>query len=248
MSLNLIALRHCAEREYTMVYESRLIAVVKHNNNILREVDGIVYLPFGSEYSILFKNKHVRNCSVSVNIDGKDVLSGINIVIKPDTEPELLGFINNSGIITNRFKFIQKTKEIAEYRGDRIDDGIITINFRFEKEIVHPIIYRELSMNPRAILGASGPLKASSNVTFDSFSNDIRQDEGITVHGTKIDKATNSISLGPLESEIHNIIIRLKGQDIKSPIFNNTKIVCPTCGRKNKSSFKFCGNCGTSLI
>jgi hypothetical protein len=222
-----------------MVYESRLIAVVKHNNNILREVDGIVYLPFGSEYSILFKNKHVRNCSVSVDIDGKDVLSGINIVIKPDTEPELLGFINNSGIITNRFKFIQKTKEIAEYRGDRIDDGIITIKFRFEKEIVHPIYY------PR---GMSVKLRSSSNVTFDSFSDNIQQDEGITVHGTKIDKPTNSISLGPLEPEFHNIIIHLKGQDIKSPIFNNTKVVCPTCGRKNKSSFKFCVNCGTSLI
>lgn len=242
-----------------MVYESRLIAVVKHNNNILREVDGIVYLPFGSEYSILFKNKHVRNCSVSVDIDGKDVLSGINIVIKPDTEPELLGFINNSGIITNRFKFIQKTKEIAEYRGDRIDDGIITIKFRFEKEIIRPTlyrehIYRESSMHPRGILGAKGsagmpgPLGSSSNISSDFLSNDIQQDEGITVHGTKIDKPTNSISLGPLESEVHNIIIRLKGQDIKSPIFNNTKVVCSTCGRKNKSSFKFCGNCGTSLI
>jgi len=59
--------------------------------------------------------------------------------------------------------------------------------------------------------------------------------------------------VGLLEPEQHVIVLQLKGvsgvteKPISAPITTRQKIVCPACGTKNKSSFKFCTECGSSL-
>ncbi len=116
-----------------MVYCDKFIAVVRVNGEILREDKNVVHLPFGSEYSILMKNLSTRRVNVDINIDGKDVLNGSSIVIDSESQSEITGFLEGNSVMNN-FKFIQKTKEIAEYRGDKIDDGIIVIKYAFEKE------------------------------------------------------------------------------------------------------------------
>ena len=42
-----------------MVYNEKLVASVKCNGKVLREDKDTVYLPFGSEYSILLKNMNI---------------------------------------------------------------------------------------------------------------------------------------------------------------------------------------------
>jgi len=125
-----------------MVYSKKLVTVVKHNGNIIREDAGIVRIPFGSEYSILMKNLSTQDCVVGVQIDSDDVLSDQKIIIRANTDHELLGFMNNDGVITNKFKFIQKTEKIFNYRGDRIDDGIINITFQY-------VAQNQLLLGPR---------------------------------------------------------------------------------------------------
>ena len=49
-----------------------------------------------------------------------------------------------------------------------------------------------------------------------------------------------------------NIIIRLKGESsngvkIRKAINVKTKLRCPTCGKKSRSSSQFCSACGTFL-
>ena len=39
-----------------MMYHKKLVASIRTNGKILREFKDTVYLPFGSEYSILLKN------------------------------------------------------------------------------------------------------------------------------------------------------------------------------------------------
>lgn len=39
-----------------MVYSNQLVAAVKCKGKIMREKKGNIFLPFGSEYSILIKN------------------------------------------------------------------------------------------------------------------------------------------------------------------------------------------------
>jgi len=243
-----------------MVYENKLIAVIKHNNNILREDKDLVYLPFDSEYSILFKNKNISRCAVNIEIDGKDVLSNNKIIIPSNSEEEVDGFMDNTGVIKNKFKFIKKTEQISNYRGDRIDDGIINIQFQFEKIIPFDYNYNikyygnntnnsgyyEVKNTPHRNIAGDMLLRSST-----CCANLNHVDEGITVKGTPIDIKTTRTSIN-LFPEKYNIIIRLKGNsnnsNIEKPIYNNTKLICETCGSKNKSRNKFCYNCGTSLI
>jgi len=122
-----------------MVYRNNFIAVVKCNNKILREKydkdhdENVLTIPFGSEYAIEFKNQDSRRAFVSVEIDGVNATKCGNIVVPPNEKVELERFLDNL-TTGNRFKFVKKIKEIVDHRGDKIDDGIIRIEYWFEKE------------------------------------------------------------------------------------------------------------------
>lgn len=269
------------------MFKEKLVAVVKCNGKILRENNGVVSLPFGSEYSLLIKNLNSRRASIKISIDGKDVLDGSSVVVESNQETELQGYL--TGLIAkNRFKFIQKTKEIQEHRGDKIDDGIIRIEFAFEKpaslkrEVIvehhhhhdwywplyryHYYEYRPIRSfyNSNEGIGstAEGSSKGSSaeqqingdiqiyNCSLDNL-NIPQQDEGITVKGNKITQAFHSTYLNELDPS-ETIIIKLKGykedgQPIEKPKTVKTRVKCPSCGRKHRSSMKYCSNCGTFL-
>jgi hypothetical protein len=65
-------------------------------------------------------------------IDGQDVLDGKSLILNPNETVELEGFLRGMQG-RNKFRFIQKTKEISDHRGDRIDDGLIRVEFAYEK-------------------------------------------------------------------------------------------------------------------
>jgi len=123
-----------------MAYKNNLVCVVKCNGKVLREQGEFVTLPFGSEYSLLFKNLNSQRAVLSIEIDGQDVLDGNEIVIASNSERELKGFMKGSNV-SHAFKFIQKTQKIADHRGDKIDDGFIRIEYRFE--LAQPVVYRK---------------------------------------------------------------------------------------------------------
>jgi hypothetical protein len=273
-----------------MTYKDQFVVEVKADGQILRVRDGSVYLPFGCEYSILLKNLNSKKASVKVSIDGTDVLDGYSLILDPLVTHELKGFFNGM-TVRNRFRFIQKTKEIQEHRGDRVDDGLIRVEFAFEKSRPEPQIKKiieehhyychnywwpkkydvykgsgwEYCSNDDGITGNfnSSVSQQSSNVSKTvsetlgiqaSFTaqNAPNMDEGITVKGNEISEQYNYGCVGELE-ESSVIVISLKGLQqgpgviVKEPITVKTKLTCPSCGKKSKSSFKFCPNCGTYL-
>lgn len=123
-----------------MMYRAGLVCVLKADGKIVRELNNNgtsqVLIPFGSEYSLAFKNNESRRCAVSVSIDGKDVLSGHQLVVEPNSESDLLGALDAGGTVAkNGFKFIEKTDKIRDHRGDKIDDGIIRVEFQFEERL-----------------------------------------------------------------------------------------------------------------
>lgn len=130
-----------------MVFQKNFVVVVKCGGKVLREKESnTVYLPFGSEFSLSLKNLYSRRASVLVSIDGADVLYGKSLILEPNSEVPLERFLkdNDQG---NRFKFIQKTKEIADYRGDRIDDGLIRVEYRFEQAAPEVRIINDVHRN-----------------------------------------------------------------------------------------------------
>ncbi|MFA5024996.1 MAG: zinc ribbon domain-containing protein [Candidatus Shapirobacteria bacterium] len=113
--------------------DGHILREFNHENLSEFESECSLLLPFGTEYSLMFKNLESRAAKLRVWIDGEDALGGNAILVHPNRSVDLDGFMNSFGKVTNRFKFIQKTEQIVEHRGDRIDDGMIKVEWTFEK-------------------------------------------------------------------------------------------------------------------
>ena len=236
------------------MYNENFVVAIKVKNKILRELSGTVYLPFGSEYSILMKNLNTRKAVVSVTVDGTYATKGSKLIIAPGEETELEGWLEGTKV-KNKFKFIKKTKRIERVRGNKLMDGLVTVSFQFEKDpntypsIIpyYPVMFQEYSIYYNK--STCTTLNTNPKATFSC-------DAGIT---TKGDLSTQEFSYGnvnTLEDKEHVIVLQLKGKTkktakngfVRKPLVVNEKISCDVCGKRNKSSHKFCVECGTSLI
>lgn len=123
-----------------MTYRTGLVACIKATGKILREQQDQVFLPFGSEYSVLIKNLKSLRVMVRVSIDGADATDGTSLIVAPNSSVELERFIRAGNLERgNRFKFIERTGEIEEHRGVRPDDGIVRIEWWTERP--QPVIH-----------------------------------------------------------------------------------------------------------
>ena len=248
-----------------MAYRKNFAVAIKQNGKILREIGEVVKLPFGAEYSILLKNKDSRKAVAKVEIDGEDVLDGNGLIVEPYGSVELKGFMKGSKV-RNRFKFIHKTEQISNYRGDRIDDGLVSVEFWFEKE-------EDLQVTPLPIRPNPWPTYGGGNqVYYSSYAgNNIVgcglgvtsaasltksasvDDNGITVKGAKTNQGFEYGSTKKLEPTSTVITLRLSGFSqrtkklVKKALSVNARITCVTCGKKSKSSAIYCGRCGTYI-
>jgi hypothetical protein len=255
-----------------MVYSNNFIAVIKHKGKILRDLNGVVRLPFGSEYSILLKNKDSRTAVANIEIDGEDVMGGHQYIVPGNSSRELKGFLKGLKA-THKFRFIKKTKEISDFRGDRIDDGVVRVEFKYEQAKKEPTPWvvcphRTRFKNSDSSADWQFTYTSSTDVGGNSYSltnnlssvnccfmNSPQLDEGITVKGSKADQNFQYGNVGVLENQSYVIIIRLKGavkskgkvKKVKRPVLTRKKVQCQVCGRKWKSNLKFCGNCSAAL-
>lgn len=118
------------------MYQDKVAVALKSNGKVLREFGEKVYVPFGAEYSFLVKNLNTVRCLVSIQIDGTDIADGDCFVVKPNSSIEIERFLTNSNLSSGqRFKFIERTAKIEEHRGVKLEDGLIRVEFEFEKVI-----------------------------------------------------------------------------------------------------------------
>jgi hypothetical protein len=222
-----------------MTYNDRFVAELKWNGKILRIKDDTAYLPFGSEYSLLLKNLNTRRASVNIEIDGQDVLDNKSLIIDPNATTELMGFLKGA-TARNKFKFIQKTKQIQHHRGDKVDDGIVRIEFAFEKAKPEPWIAKTITEVKTTFKGSPDITHYGSNADYWNFSASAgdprnqprgvtsdnlehtyncsvenlgvtpQQEEGITVKGSEIEQDFRYASMGELE-DAKVIVIKLRG-------------------------------------
>lgn len=252
-----------------MVYNKGLVAVIKVDGKVLRERDGTVYLPFGSEYSIGLKNKETKKALVSIEIDGEPI--GDDLILRPNQEIDLDCFTRNMDE-NNRFKFLKKTKEVKAYRGDHIDDGIVRIEYDFEVNW-EPFIYHDpypwksdpwiphepyrwdyIGDSPHVYYNTcefkgsetmcDSNLRSVNNQL--GFTSSIQEDhgEGFTAPGSISDQSFVSGNIGVLEGNKKVILFNLRGG---APVLTRSKIRCTSCGKLSPSKYEFCPRCGTSL-
>ena len=197
---------------------------------------------------ILLKNQNTTKAVAHIKVDGMDILDGNSIIVEPNDSLELKGFMD--GItVRNKFRFIEKTKKIYDFRGSRIDDGMIRVEYRFEKKKIKPIIYDSCADD--FLPCTQTPLNYGGSIC--GMSTNSLNDNGITVKGAKTNQDFVYGIVGTLDSLPSIITILLKGRSgdtdkfVNKPLTVKTRITCPTCGTKSKSSAKFCRECGTFL-
>lgn len=125
-----------------MMYSNKLAVALKSNGKVLREFKDTVYVPFGTEYSILIKNLNSVRAQVRISVDGSDATEGVCLVLQPNSELELERFIKNGNMNAgNRFKFIERTAGIEKHRGVQLEDGLIRIEYQFEQQYTYTFPY-----------------------------------------------------------------------------------------------------------
>lgn len=125
------------------MYNQKLVVCIKTAGKILKEFNkDQVRVPFGSEYSIYLKNLNNVRALVHISIDGKSVDGGDGLVILPNETLDLERSLQNGNMLKgNKFKFIERTAKVEAHRGIEAEDGIIRVEFQFEKQtIVNEII------------------------------------------------------------------------------------------------------------
>lgn len=244
-----------------MVYSSNFVVALKSKGKVLRERQDEVYLPFGSEFSVLLKNLDDRRAVVTVEIDGRDVLDGEEIVIDGNSDLELQGFMDGN-TVKRKFRFIEKNKEISEFRGDFPEDGIVKVKVRHEISrppyIVWsppnwfntPDIPKKRSFTgdfPHQVLytshigggGGGGTsdligctLNASCSIQ-NSVESKVENDAGITVEGSKTNQYFFETRVGEL-TDPKTICLKIRGGH------GEQKVTQPLYARR-KIQCKYCG-------
>jgi hypothetical protein len=255
-----------------MMYNQKLVASIKANRKVLREFKDTVYIPFASEYSILIKNLNTVRAVVNVFIDGEDQVPG-GLVLNAGQEIDLERSVKSGNLTEgNRFKFIERTGAVEQHRGIKLEDGIIRIEYQFERPPISVntmpayqwnSVLRGIQDGSITASGASGSTYpgVTCSATYSSTSASINamnvsaqsfNDAGITVAGSKSTQSFTTTHVGALEAEKHSIVLKLLGETpdnkpIQKAVTVKHKPKCVTCGKQNKAHAKFCVECGTSL-
>ena len=125
--------------EIVVMYNHKFVAAIKSNGKVLREFSDIIYIPFGSEYSLLLKNLNSVRAEVNVSIDGVNITPD-GLIVNAGQEINLERSLANGDLTKgNALKFIERTGKIEKHRGVGTEDGLIRIAFKFEKVQPQPV-------------------------------------------------------------------------------------------------------------
>ena len=214
------------------MYQSKLVASLKANGKILREFKDTVYIPFGSEYSILLKNLNTTRALVNVFLDGENVVPG-GLVIDPGREVDLERWIKNGNLSEgNRFKFIERTSAIENGpRGIKLEDGLVRIEFQYElpRPVVN-VLDRSFTSSPWGGVYASG---ASYNVNGVMRGVDWSAGEAMKASATSATNVTLQ-SMGIKNMEAHDGMATMDWMDMSQTV-NDVGITVP--GSKSTQKF-----------
>lgn len=246
------------------MYNNKLVATITVDNSHLREDNGKVFLPFGTEYSIYLKNLHTTNAVISITIDGQDILDGRSLILGPSSDMTLERYYASN----NRFKFVERTAAIEKHRGIKPEDGIICISYQFEEQPpIYSITYYPWWQQvwPEAYwYYTSGGSQFCGNA-INSIGNTCNADNsathiyenssiptGITVPGSESNQMFIDTITPKLEPTKHSMCIQLIGikDDIlisKPKTTRQRDRYCSACGSVYKSRYAYCSNDGTRL-
>lgn len=230
-----------------MMYKDKFVLAVKHDGKILREFKGQVYLPFGSEYSLYLKNLNSVRALARIWIDGQLVTDGVDLIVPANGHIDLERFIRNGNLNNgNKFKFIERSGAVEKFRGVGAEDGLIRIEFKFEKfqPVYHWTIipcyhnifttgsgtpYRTINHDNTSIstkelisdccesFSLNNSINCSNTSSEATLSKSVNE-AGFTAAGSASAQKFAVGSWFPTEDETHVIVLKLLGQTEKAEV------------------------------
>ena len=218
-----------------MMYANKAAVAIKVNGRVLREHKDTVLIPFGAEYSILIKNLNTRRAIFNIYIDGDNIVPN-GLVLNAGQEIDLERAIRNNNLTEgNRFKFIERTGAIEEHRGIKLEDGLIRIEYQFERELPKPV-YRQpnYGLNPVPYWSHNDVMRS---YTSDSADTSRRISKGMSVSSmnaaTHPGVACSNVSASM--SSLNNMVV-----GSAQSVVNDTGITVP--GSKSEQKFSTVSN------
>ncbi len=218
------------------MYGNKLAAAIKVNGKVLREFKDTIYIPFGAEYTILVKNLETKRAIVNVYIDGENVVPG-GLVLNAGQEVDLERSIKNNNLSEgNRFKFIERTGAVEQHRGVKLEDGLVRIEYQFEK-IQPPIhinnfntFYGNTPQWPKSTFSVNGALRSVDY----SAGEQVR-----AMASTAINSTLQSMNISASAGEVHD------GMATMDSYVSDVGITVP--GSKSEQKFSIAGWFPTEL-
>lgn len=176
-----------------MVYSNKFVTCVLINKQPQKELaNSVVPIPFGSEYSLRFRNKNNRRAVVKFWIDGENV-SGNGYVISANSSVDIERHFDKNV----KFKFVNlDSSEAVDFgkNGPNLDGekGVVEVRFYLEKEYKYPV-YSPTYYTKDLWWGTSGHSYGASSGSFSS--NSILRSKSIGASGVVSNDITKSINL-----------------------------------------------------
>lgn len=226
-----------------MHYENIVVSILENNGKAFREFDSErlpngrkskIYVPFDSEYKILFKNNLDKRIKLSIDIDGTNV-SGNGLILDKNSSDTIERFLD----VPKKFKFVRNTHEgVADPTSK--DNGNVKIKIEQEvqpvliKYIVPPNNpYQPWSSNPQDFWfssHSSGTRKGLSpevssreaDYSTQGFTSDWMNIEcsaqcsdiaGATVEGNHSNQTFGTTVWNGSESTVYEFLFKLVGQN-----------------------------------
>lgn len=248
-----------------------VVSIVLPDGQILEERDdGVVAVPYDTEYKIRLRNKNDRAAVASIKIDQENVSEG-GIVVYPGRAVELDRRVDKP----TKFKFVSSKSEEAEEAGKANrpegNNGVIEVSWRLQAVIKQPEVVehhhhhypfpanpdpwpikpyrpwyrRDIGGMPDSYNMSSPPsrsLKSCERGTSVPVANTSKSlAEGCTVEGGRSNQTFRSVYI---DLEGPAVIMKLILRGFYESERESVALYCTKYGKKLKRSDNFCGKCG----
>jgi len=254
-----------------MYKEGFVLAILDVNGRPLKDIDGAVRIPFGSEYKIRLRNRNYEQCKARVYIDGSPVSMLGDFVISGRGLLDLERFLDSSLSEGKKFKFVHRDEGTEGDPGNP-ENGIIRVEFFKEKpktwklttSVYQPWIYTPWTLtnsgsddsddgthvywnceNRTDNLGFRGGGNQSSMYCCSAPISD--GEIGKTVGGAQSNQQFSYTWDFETESTPVILEVKLLAPKDKHYVVSKPSFYCSQCGSKIQSKDRFCSHCGTKL-
>ena len=250
------------------MYSNDCVLAILHKGKVLRETNGEVHLPFGSNYKIRAKNNGQGRVKVKVKVDDtyihpENQAFVINSYDFMDLERMITGGNLNSG---PKLKFVALSDGRVQDPTNK-DNGVVTVEFYRET------IPQVITTTDNPIVWADGPYYGgyigtstcnvnyvSSDMSTGSNGCSLTSNNGGGMRTTSSNTSNGATVTGKKSSQKFSLTcdfatdyfsttltLKIFGLDEPKFVKDTRNKFCDICGRKNRFKAKFCSQCGRKI-